>query len=186
MKVRVLVVAAVSLLLLTRPAVAQKAGTIELGGFGRFTDYDNSLVFSNKVGFGGRVGVFLPAHFSVEADYSTTSNDLPSASVKYKPLHVMLLYNYPLAGSSVFVGGGYAHNKYTYHIGGASSAPADTSDNGIAVIVGVRYRIQNLVALRLDLNEDFIPSPANQGPNASFNGNLGMQLGVSILVSFLK
>ncbi|HEY6060566.1 MAG TPA: hypothetical protein VIV10_08275 [Gemmatimonadales bacterium] len=89
MEVRVLVLAAVSLPLLTRPAVAQKAGTIELGVFGRFTDYDNSLVFTNKVGFGGRAGIFLPA-------------------------------------------------------------------------------------------------PANRGPNTSFNGNLGMQLGVSILYSFLK
>lgn len=182
MKVRVLVLA-VSLSLLTRPVAAQKAGTIELGGFGRFTDYDNSLVFTNKVGIGGRAGVFLPAHFSVEADYSSTSNDLPPAKVKYKPLHVMLLYNYPLAESSVFVGGGYARNKYAYQTPSASS---DTTDSGIAMIVGVRYRIQNLVALRLDLNEDFIPSPANKGPNTSFNGNLGMQLGVSVLVSVLK
>ena len=179
MKVRVLVLAAVSLLLLTRPTLAQKAGTIELGGFGRFTDYDNSLVFTNKVGFGGRAGIFLPAHFSVEADYSSTSNDVSGTSVKYTPLHVMLLYNYPLAESSVFVGGGYARNKYGY-------GSSDTTDTGLAMIVGVRYRIQQLVALRLDLNEDFIPSPANRGPNTSFNGNLGMQLGVSILLSFLK
>jgi hypothetical protein len=179
MKVRVLVLAAVSLPLLTRPAVAQKAGTIEVGGFGRFTDYDNSLVFSNKVGFGGRVGVFLPAHFSVEADYSSTSNDLAGTSVKYKPLHVLLLYNYPLAESSVFVGGGYARNSYGY--GGS-----DSTDTGLAMIVGVRYKVAPVVALRLDLNEDFIPSPANQGPNTSFNGNLGMQVGVSILYSFVK
>lgn len=179
MKVRVLVLAAVSLSLLTRPTLAQKAGTIELGGFGRFTDYDNSLVFTNKVGFGGRAGIFLPAHFSVEADYSSTSNDVSGTSVKYTPLHVMLLYNYPLGESSVLVGGGYAHNKY-------ASGGVNTTDNGIAMIVGLRYRLHNMVALRLDLNEDFIPSPANQGPETSFNGNLGMQLGVSFLFSFLK
>lgn len=179
MKVRVLVLAAVSVLLLTRPAASQKAGTIELGGFGRFTDYDNSLAFSNKVGVGGRVGIFLPARFSIEGDLSTTSNDLAGTSVKYTPMHLMLLYNYPLAESSVLVGGGYARNKYKY-------AGSDTTDNGVAIIVGVRYRIQQLVALRLDLNEDFIPSPANQGPSTSFNGNLGMQLGVSLLISFLK
>jgi outer membrane protein with beta-barrel domain len=179
MKVRVLVLAAVSVLLLTRPAASQKAGTIELGGFGRFTDYDNSLAFSNKVGFGGRVGIFLPARFSIEGDLSTTSNDLAGTSAKYTPMHLMLLYNYPLAESSVLVGGGYARNKYKY-------AASDTTDNGVAIIVGVRYRIQQMVALRLDLNEDFIPSPANQGPSTSFNGNLGMQLGVSLLISFLK
>ena len=132
MKVRVLVLAAVSLLLLTHPAIAQKAGTVEVGGFGRFTDYDNSLVFSNKVGFGGRAGIFLPAHFSVEADYSSTSNDLSGTSVKYTPLHVMLLYNYPLAESSVFVGGGFARNKYGY--GGS-----DTTDTGLARSLYARY-----------------------------------------------
>lgn len=179
MKFRVLVLAAASLPLLTRPAVSQKAGTIEVGGFGRFTDYDNSLVFSNKVGFGGRVGIFLPAGFSVEGDLSSTSNDVAGTSVKYTPMHLMLLYNYPLGTSSVFVGGGYARNKYGY--GGS-----DTTDTGVAAIVGVRYSLQKMVALRLDLNEDFIPSPANQGPNTSFNGNLGIQLGVSVLVSFLK
>jgi hypothetical protein len=179
MKVRVLVLAAVSLLLLTRPAVSQKAGTIEVGGFGRFNDYDNSLPFSNKVGVGGRLGIFLPARFSVEGDYSTTSNDVAGTSVKYTPMHLMLLYNHPLAGSSFFVGGGYARNKY-------KGSGSDTTDTGVAIIVGVRYRIQQLVALRLDLNEDFIPSPANKGPNTSFNGNLGMQLGISILYSFVK
>lgn len=179
MKLRVLVVAAVSLLLLTRPAASQKAGTIEVGGFGRFTDYDNSLPFTNKVGVGGRIGVFLPVRFSVEGDLSTTSNDASGTTVKYTPMHVMLLYNYPLGESSVLVGGGYAHNKY-------ASGGVNTTDNGIAMIVGLRYRLHNMVALRLDLNEDFIPSPANQGPETSFNGNLGMQLGVSFLFSFLK
>ena len=183
MKARVLLLATVSTLLLVSPAMSQRAGTIEIGGFARFTDYDNSLALSNKVGFGGRAGIFLPARFSIEADFSSTSNDLTGASVKYTPLHVMLLYNYPLAESSVFVGAGYVRNKYAYDSGSLSS---DTTDNGIAMTVGVRYHMASVLALRLDVNEDFIPSPANQGPSSSFNGNLGMQLGVSILYSFLK
>jgi len=180
MQPRVLPLAAVTILLLARPALSQRPGTIELGAMARFTDYDNSLVFSNTVGVGGRLGVFLPAGLSVEGDISRTSNSFTGGSATYMPLHVLLLYNYRLGESSLFAGGGYVHNKYGYAGG------ADTTDSGIAVTVGVRYRLRNMVALRLDLNEDFIPSPANEGPSQSFNGNLGMELGVSILIGLRK
>ena len=70
------------------------------------------------------------------------------------------------------------HNKYS---DGVSS-----TDNGVAGLVGVRYRIRDLLALRIDANEDFMPSPANKSPSASFNGNLGLQLGVSVIVNTLK
>ncbi len=31
-----------------------------------------------------------------------------------------------------------------------------------------------------------MPSPANKNPNASFNGNLGLQLGVSAMINVMK
>jgi outer membrane protein with beta-barrel domain len=180
MNVRILSFAAGVIVLAVSPAAAQRTGTIEVGAMARFTDYDNSLVFSNTLGIGGRVGVFLPAGFSVEGDVSRTSNSLPGGSVTYMPVHALLLYNYRIGESSLFAGGGYVHNKYGY------SGGADTTDSGIAVSVGVRYHVRNMVALRLDLNEDFIPHPANEGPAQSFNGNLGMELGVSILIGLRK
>lgn len=180
MQPRVLPLAAVSILFLAGPAASQRPGTIEVGAMARFTDYDNSLSFNSTVGIGGRLGVFLPGGLSIEGDISRTSSDRPGASVKYMPMHAYLLYNYRLGESSLFAGGGYVHNKYDY--GGG----ADTTDSGIAVTVGVRYHLRNMVALRLDVNEDFIPSPANEAPAQSFNGNLGMELGVSILIGLRK
>jgi hypothetical protein len=180
MKVRDSVLCAASVLLLARAAAAQRPGTIEVGGFARYTDFDNSLLYTNKVGIGGRLGVFLPYRFSVEADLSRTSTDQPlGPSVHHKPLHVMLVYNASASSQAdIIVGAGYVHNSY--------SGLTEVTDKGIAGLVGLRYRFPHMLALRLDLNEDFIPSPANKSNNQVFNGNLGMQVGVSLLIGFMK
>ena len=181
MSVRVSVVCAVSALLLVRPAAAQRTGTIEVGGFLRFTDFDNSLNISNTLGFGGRLGVFVVPRVSVEAEFSTTSTDSgPNLNVKHTPFHLFGVYNHPAdARADIVVGIGYVHNKY-------SADKVRSTDNGVAGLVGVRYRFRDLLALRLDANEDFMPSPANKSPNASFNGNLGLQLGVSVMINVMK
>ena len=180
MSLRVSVVCAVSALLLVRPAAAQRTGTIEVGGFLRFTDFDNSLNISNTLGVGGRLGVFLIPRVSVEAEFSTTSTDSgPNLDVKHTPFHLFGVYNHPAdARADIVIGIGYVHNKYSDGI--------SSTDNGVAGLVGVRYRFRDLLALRLDANEDFMPSPANKSPSASFNGNLGLQLGVSVIVNTLK
>ncbi|MBL8978852.1 MAG: hypothetical protein JNM53_10585, partial [Gemmatimonadetes bacterium] len=41
------------------PLMAQSAGTIEVGAFGRYTKYDTDLNFDDRVGIGGRLGVFV-------------------------------------------------------------------------------------------------------------------------------
>lgn len=178
--------AAVSSLFLTFPLGAQRGGTIELGGFGRFTDFDNSLPFHNHIGVGGRAGLFLPFRLSVEGDLSSTSTGAAYGTVSHTPLHVMLLYNHPVGESSIFVGAGYAHNKYDFSQTNSSLGGTDTTDSGVATVAGIRCRVQQLLALRLEANLDFIPSPANKAPSQSFNGNLGFQAGVSLLLSFLK
>ena len=180
MSLRVSVVCAVSTLLLVRPAAAQRTGTIEVGGFLRFTDFDNSLNISNTLGVGGRLGVFLIPRVSVEAEVSTTSTDSgPNLDVKHTPFHLFGVYNHPAdARADIVIGIGYVHNKYSDGI--------SSTDNGVAGLVGVRYRFRDLLALRLDANEDFMPSPANKNPNASFTGNLGLQLGVSVMLNVMK
>jgi len=180
MSFRVLAVCVASALPLARPAAAQRTGTIEIGGFARFTDFDNSLNISNSLGVGGRIGVFLLPRVSVEAELATTSTDSgPSLSVKHTPFHLFGVYNHPAdPRADIVIGVGYVHNKYS---DGVSS-----TDNGVAGLVGVRYRIRDLLALRIDANEDFMPSPANKSPSASFNGNLGLQLGVSVMLNVMK
>src|SRR3989442_464655 len=130
MKVCVVVLCAVSALLLpARPAAAQRPGTIEVGGFARYTDFDNSLAYANKVGVGARIGVFLPAHFAIEGDLSRTITDGPTVqSIHHRPLHLMLEYNVPASPQAdIVVGGGYVHNTY--------NSSADTTDSGVTGVV---------------------------------------------------
>src|SRR5690348_18042495 len=47
---------------------AQHAGDVEIGGYGSYTRYDSRLQLDNQLGAGGRLGVFLGEHFSIEAD----------------------------------------------------------------------------------------------------------------------
>jgi len=180
MKVRVVVLCAVSALPWAWPAAAQRPGTIEVGGFARYTDFDNSLAYANKLGVGARIGVFLPARFAIEGDLSRTVTDGPTVhSIHHRPLHIMPEYNVPASDQAdLVVGGGYVHNTY--------NSSADTTDSGITGLVGLRYRFRRLLAARLDLNEDFIWSAANKSYRQSYNGNLGLQVGVSVLVSFMK
>jgi len=124
MSLRVSVVCAVSAFLLVRPAAAQRTGTIEVGGFLRFTDFDNSLNISNTLGVGGRLGVFLIPRVSVEAEFSTTSTDSgPNLDVKHTPFHLFGVYNHPAdARADIVIGIGYVHNKYTDGVSSASPA----------------------------------------------------------------
>jgi hypothetical protein len=180
MKVLVVVLGAVSALSLAWPAAAQRPGTIEVGGFVRYTDFDNSLGYANKVGFGARIGVFLLARVAIEANLSRTITDGSTVqAIHHRPLHVMLEYNVAASPQAdLVVGGGYVHNTY--------NSTADTTDSGVTGLVGLRYRFPRLFAARLDVNEDFMWSAANKSYRQSYNGNLGLQVGVSMLVSFLK
>ena len=45
---------------------AQSAGTIEFGGFGRYTRFDQSLGLDNAYGAGGYLGVFIAPGLAIE------------------------------------------------------------------------------------------------------------------------
>jgi len=49
--------AAALVLTLSAPALAQKPGTVEFGGFGRFTKFDKATHFDDRGGLGARVGI---------------------------------------------------------------------------------------------------------------------------------
>lgn len=89
------------------PTLAQEKGTIEIGGFGRFTKYDGSFSTSNKsensFGGGGRLGYFFSPKFSLELDGSFNATDLEnyfvgqvSSPIRYWPFHLRGLFHAPL------------------------------------------------------------------------------------------
>src|SRR5256885_5116307 len=78
-------------LLAAPPLAAQGAGTVEIGAFARYTDFDNSLAMNNAVGVGGQVTVYLERVVAVELDVSRTSAGRPAGgggSTSYTPVHI--------------------------------------------------------------------------------------------------
>jgi len=185
------------------PAAAQEKGTVEIGGFGRFTRYDGSFSVSNKrensYGFGGRLGYFFSPKFSLEADASFNATDLEnyftgqiSSPIRYWPIHLRGMFHAPLGNKWNFlVGAGPVMN----HFGNSNNATVKTifgKDFGVGGLVGLRYKVNNWLSIRGDGTLDLIASPRNGsdeiqalGPAAavgdpSSNTHLGAQLGLSI------
>jgi hypothetical protein len=154
------------------PATAQKQGSFEVGAFAAYLNADNSLAVGNAIGFGARAGVNATRFLAIEIDYARSSQE----GAEYTPLHVWAIYQVPpTTRAEVFVGIGYVRNKYT--------GTYEAEDSGIGGVFGLRHRISNMVALRLDGRADFMPNAANQSYEVSFNGNWGIALGVSALLN---
>ena len=90
------------------PLAAQGAGTVEIGAFARYTDFDNSLALNNAVGVGGQVTVYLERVVAVELDVSRTSAGRPAgSSVTYTPMHIRLVRAFATGNRlDVLLGGG--------------------------------------------------------------------------------
>jgi hypothetical protein len=167
-----LTVLAVVCALVAAPAAAQRQGSVEVGGFLGYANYDNTLPLGNTLAFGGRVGVHVLPVLAVEATMSRASHN----GADHSALHVFLAYNVPpVSRAEIVVGGGYVKNSY--------SGSYDADDSGIAGFVSIRHRLRDMLALRLDAVSDFIPSPANKSHMSTFNGNWGVQAGVSVLLN---
>lgn len=191
---------------------AQQKGSWELGGFGRFTDFDKSYEVSrqsaNAYGVGLRLGYFLTKNFVVEADGSITWSDVVefwtgfgSSALVYEPFHLRVLYNKRFGSSdggpiSWFIGAGPAYNRYGKNVAGQPgfSGAGFGADWGVSGITGIRAHLLPWLALRVDGTVDYIPKPNNgdadvvgqangiQGTPADKNLNLAVQAGLSLLL----
>jgi len=168
------VVASLTALAPTLPA--QSAGTIEIGGFGRFTRFDQSLQLDHAYGGGGYLGVFLAPGLAIEGTGSylpTTGPFIPDGTVI--PLHAQLVYGHPIVGAlGLMIGGGYVHNVY--------GRAANLSDDGVSGLFGLRLGLGSSWAARVEAVEDFIPSPQNQSVSVPNNWNFTVQAGLSALI----
>jgi outer membrane protein OmpA-like peptidoglycan-associated protein len=163
-------------------ANAQAAGAVEIGGFGRYTKFDDKLNFDNKIGVGGRLGIFIVRNLAIEGDASyTKTQSQTNLEVKYIPVHARLVWNAPISDNSALLfGAGYVRNLFRSNY--------RETNSGIGGLVGLRFG--STIALRIDATGDYIPTAETnsripQVPGVGFkksNFHLGGQAGLSLLI----
>jgi peptidoglycan-associated lipoprotein len=176
-------------LALAGPAAAQKAGTVEVGGFGQFTRADEAWRVKNGYGFGGRLGVFVNRRWTLEADASasTFSNKAPRAAgnTDQQTFAGRVMYNIPfgLGGNTdhFMFGGGVGGQRFDGH-----------SDFSISPDVGVRFMLGNVVALRFDGLVEYVenataasfgfPPVIGVNSSAARSTNLEIRAGLSLML----
>jgi outer membrane protein OmpA-like peptidoglycan-associated protein len=154
--------------LLTVPVVAQRPGTIELGGLGQFTRYDPSLLLNDGIGVGGTLAVWVARGLAVEGSATFSS-------VKEIPLRLRLVYGVPAAPTTtVLFGAGYVHN--------AVRDGTSQWEDGVTGLFGARFDLTPHVAVRVAAVGDYFPSPLNEGPGIQDNWNFALQAGFAVLI----
>ena len=176
MRVTVPASAAVLSALLTAPLVAQRPGTIEVGGLGQFTRFDPSLALNDAVGVGGSLAVFVARGFAVEGAAAYSSPGTATAgSVHEIPLRFRLLYGVPAAPTTTLLfGAGYVHN--------AVRVGSNVWEDGITGLLGTRIDLTPHVAVRVGAVADYFPSPLNGGRGVGDNWNFALQAGFDFLI----
>ncbi|HEX8431755.1 MAG TPA: outer membrane beta-barrel protein [Longimicrobium sp.] len=187
-------------LLFGGPATAQSAasprpGTVEVGGFGQWTWFDENAGRVNVVpedgfGYGGRLGIFVLPRVQLEADgwFSPQDRDLDESfcctgeqptGVDASAFALRLNYNFPFAtflgqGSQLILGLGGVRTNYKFT--GGTAEESSVNGFGASGLAGLRVGIVNHVALRLDGVADYMPDA-----DPSANTNLHARAGLSFL-----
>jgi hypothetical protein len=160
-------VTAATLVVCTMPcsAVAQRKGTIEIGAFARYLNYDNAIGLDNAAGVGGRVALYLGPTFAIEVDLARSPD--------HTPLHVRAAYEGPVSDRvEALVGFGFVRNWY--------GAPYHLGDGGISGLLGLRYRASQQLWLRIGLDLDAMFHTSDESPFNFYTGNWGLHVGAGV------
>lgn len=163
-------------------AQAQQAGTVEIGGFGLYTKFDSKLNFDNRFGVGGRLGVFVVRNLAVEGDVTyTRTKSQGGLELRQVPIHARLIYNIPLTDDgALLLGAGYTRHLFR--------ASYRETEDGVGGLLGIRYGVASMLALRLDIIGDYIwdaetravppqiPGVEEKKSNFHFAGQAGLSL----------
>jgi len=169
---------------------AQRKGALEVGGFGRFTKFADTLQIDNGFGGGGRAGVFILRNLSIEMDVSYAEANVAERKKPYivdrgqvldKVSHTLwsyrLLYNAPLSERvKLLVGGGYGYDAFGRE---RNVAPRGGGPQGL---VGLRFVLNDKVSLRVEGTGQYtVPGDEDTKPTPrDTHLDLGAQAGLSL------
>ncbi len=156
-----IIVVTVALVCSVATLSAQAPGTVEIGGFGQLTRFDDNttLTQDRAWGAGGLLGVFLARNLALEGAWSRTwTEDASAAAVEgtWDAWRGRLVYGLPLWHAvHPLLGVGYVHNVY--------SDAVDGEDDGVTGLLGLKVYLSHRVALRSDVQLDYVWAPFNEG-----------------------
>jgi peptidoglycan-associated lipoprotein len=182
-----LVIPALATLMLASHAMAQKQGTVELGGFGQFTIMDTPWALKNGFGVGGRLGYFVTPRWEIEADLANSNLGVEAPRVgtgskSYQTYAGRVTYNLPVKGNRFLIGVGF----------GGESVDGGR-DFSLTPGVGYRWNLNRNVALRFDGLVEYVENPADErfafpnvpngtNKNAARSANVELRAGLSFLL----
>jgi OOP family OmpA-OmpF porin len=169
-------------------AFAQRQGALEIGGFGRYTKFADTLKIDGAWGGGGRAGVYIFKNWLLEMDVSYAEadvNKLPYVVDRNDTLNTVshtlwsyrLLYNAPISQRvKLLLGAGYGYDAYGRE---RTVAPRGGGPQGL---VGLRFVLNDRVSLRLEgtgqytlpADDETLPTPRDK------HFDMGAQAGVSL------
>lgn len=169
-------------------AFAQRQGAIEIGGFGRFTKFADTLRLDPAFGGGGRAGMYIWKNWlaEIELSYADADVNLPKTgnpgldtlnTVSHALWAYRLTYNLPLSDRvRLMLGGGYAYDSYGRV---RRVAPRGGGPQGL---VGLRFIINDRLSARFEGTGTYVlPEDKNAKPGGRATGvNLGAQAGLSV------
>jgi peptidoglycan-associated lipoprotein len=165
-------------------------GTLEIGPFVQWTHFDEDAPGrpDDHIGFGGRVGVFLTdTHWELEGDGQNTKTERKDQTgrffrnagpdVSYTSFAVRMLYNVPISNAVQFlIGAGAVRSNYASDAIIVKDVDRVFQYNyGVSGDVGLRFRVANRVALRVDGLADYMKDTKNL--NLIARGGLSLLLG---------
>jgi outer membrane protein OmpA-like peptidoglycan-associated protein len=135
-------------------ASAQRQRAIEIGGFGRYTMFPDTLGLENVLAGGGRIGVFVLPNISIEGDASFGVSDRINEQVdslrdvSHTLYATRLVFNTPQRGRTSFmIGAGYAYDAFG-RLRSAVGGPI--RGGGPTGMLGARFYLTNRVTLRAE------------------------------------
>lgn len=157
--------AGAAMMIVAMPVAAQERGTVEFGGFGSYTMFDNAIGLENALGAGARIGAYLDPRWALEFAGSGGQADLTAGggTRNFSVISARVVYTLvKMDRLSFHVGGGVDHSD---HQGILDSY-------GYNAILGAKMAFGKRAAMRGDYTYNFLSG--DRGNNGSFQIGLAL------------